>query len=157
MCSILQLPSIKPDVRFSEYELFQSSSSRGFRFHLAFQYSFHRSYRNNSELIALPAISFSSLLQKHGWRYWPPFPLPRLCCPWDTSGNMGKSDSLIDPVKTSFPLYPPVALLSGIDKGLPCSLSHGCPCPCHPCVPPEAHLSVLVVIVRINAIRSSPL
>jgi len=61
---------------------------------------------------------------------------------------MGNSDSLTDPMKLRFPLYPPVAVLFSICKGLPC----------YPVwLPlrvdldtPGGHLSVMAVIVKID-------
>ena len=65
-----------------------------------------------------------------------------------SNGTMGNSDSLADPMKLRSPLYPPVAVLYSICKGLPCY---------HLWLPlrvdpdtPGGHPSVMAVIVRID-------
>jgi hypothetical protein len=61
---------------------------------------------------------------------------------------MGNSDSLTDPVELRSPLYPPVAVLFSICKGLPC-YPVWLPLRVAPDTP-GVHLSVLAVIVRID-------
>ena len=76
-------------------------------------------------------------------------PLPRLCCPRDANCTMSNSDSLADPVEFRFLIStgcPPV----GHRQGSPVFIVVWLPLRVTP-VTPEAHLSVLVVFVRIDA------
>ena len=62
---------------------------------------------------------------------------------------MGNSEPLADPMELRSPLYPPVAVLFSICKGLPC-YPVWLPLRVAP-VTPEVHLSVTVVFVKVDA------
>ncbi len=108
---------------------FQSSSPRGFRFRLAFWHSFHRSSRSIWSLFgvySVAAISFPLLLKKRDEGIAPS--LSQGYAVLRIQAVIWANPTPLPTLQNFVSLYLPVALLKGIDKGLPCSLSYGCPC-----------------------------
>ena len=126
---------------------FQSSSSRGFRFRLAFRYSFHRSSRNYLEFIALPQSPF--LPSFRNMMKVLPLPSLKVMLSLRCKRYYGQLRLPCRPSGTSFPYIHQLPSRQH-RQGSPVFILVWLPLRVTP-VTPEAHLSVLVVFVRIDA------
>ena len=141
-----QLPLIKPYVQFSRIRLSNHLLPWAFAACLAFRYSFRWRSWIFSGVFSIYAISFTSLLKKRDEGIAPSLSqgyvvLELHAVPWATPTPLQTRCNFV-------PLYPPVALLLSICKGLPC-YPVWLPLRVTPATP-EVHLSVLAVFVSIG-------